>query len=189
MVYTVDENIKKLIERLEPLIVDLDDKLNELESEKENFEKVSRFLAYVNGDVNLVGIYADQNLILDTLDKINSTKDEYKASCYLLKNDDAGVKILPQYKKANDFMLSLINYFKMNKIEVSNKIQELDAICKEKSLNKKYYEIFSKENPLVEDVKEFEEFLDKHMTTSDEKIDLLMYTINNNVLNYKGIKS
>ena len=185
----MNEYVKRLMEKLEPLIVDLDDKLIQLRGEKEKLERVSRFLAYVNGDVNLVGIYADQNLILENLDKINSTKNEYKASCYLLKNEDNGIKMLPQYKQANDFMLGLINYFKMNKIELSNIIQELDNICKEKSLDKKYFEIFSKENPMVNEIDEFEQFLDKHALTSDEKINLLIYVVNSNVLNYKGMKS
>jgi hypothetical protein len=86
-------------------------------------------------------------------------------------------------------MVSLINYFKTKKNELTNIIQNLDNTCKEKSLDKKYYELFSKENPLVEDIGEFEQFLDKHVTSSDAKVNLLIYTIDSNILNYKGIKS
>lgn len=185
----MNDYVKKLVESLEPLILDLDDKLIELRMEKEKFENVSRFLAYVNNDVNLIGIYANQNLIQENLDNIGSTKEEYKACCYLLQNEDEGIKSLPQYKDAEQFMLKLINYFKTSKIELSNRIQELESICKEKTLNKKYYEIFSKTNPLVEDIDEFKDFLDKHTIGDDEKINLLVYTINNNVLHYEGINN
>jgi hypothetical protein len=189
MVDTVNESVKKLIRELEPLIVDLDDAMIELRIKQEEFERVSRFLAYVNSDVHMVGIYADQNFILENLDKVNGTKDKYKASCYLLKNEEDGVKALPQYQEANDYMLRLINYFKTNKMELANIIQKLDNKCKEKSLNKKYYELFNRENPLIEDLGEFSEFLNKYVTESDDKIDILTYVINNNLLNYKGIKS
>lgn len=189
MVDTMNEYVKKLTDSLEPLIVDLDDKQMELNQKKEKLESVSRFLAYVNGDVNLVGIYADQELILENLDKLNSNKDEYKASCYLLESSDESVQMLPQYREANLYILELINYFKRNKSELTLEIQELERVCHEKELNKKYYELFIDENPLVSDVKEFEEFLDSHSITDDEKINLLVYTIKSNVLNYQEQKS
>lgn len=185
----MNEYVKRLTDSLEPLIVDLDDKSMELRLKKEKLESVSRFLAYVNGDVNLVGVYADQDLILEHLDKIDSNKEEYKASCYLLRSEDESVKMLPQYREANLYVLGLINYFKMNKGELTTEIQELESVCREKELNKKYYELFSEEKPFVNDVVEFEEFLDKHVISDEEKINLLVYVIKNNVLNYQEQES
>ena len=189
MVDTMMEYVKGLTSRLEPLIIDLDDRLNELNLDRQELESVSRLLAYVNGDVNLVGIYADQNLILENLDKVGSNKEEYKACCYLLRSEDENVKSLPQYEQANLYVLNLINYFKLLKSELTVVIQDLEKVCQEKKLEKKYYEIFSNDNPFVYDVSEFKEFLKKHTMSDDEMINILIYTINSNILNYQGMKN
>jgi len=181
----MNDYVKKLTNDLEPLIYDLDDKLMELELKKERLESVSRFLAYVDGDVNMVGIYADQDLILDSLDKINSNKDEYRASCYLLRSEDESIKTLPQYRDANLYILGLINYFKMSKGELSSEIQELERTCREKEIDKKYYELLNERTPFIENVTEFVDFIDKHTTVDEEKINLLKYAITSNLMNYE----
>ena len=185
MVDTMNEYVKKLTNDLEPLIYDLDDKLMELELKKEKLESVSRMLAYVNGDVNMVGVYADQDLIIDSLEKINSNKDEYRASCYLLRNEDENIKNLPQYREANLYILGLINYFKMFKGELSSEIQELERVCREKEVDKKYYQLLNENTPLIENVTEFADFIEKHLTTDEERINLLKFAINSNLTNYQ----
>ena len=185
----MNNSIKMLTTSLEPLIADLDEKHVELNDKKEYYERVSRFLAYTNGDVNLVGIYADQELIIDNLDRINSDKNKYKACCYLLKSSDDSVKNLPQYKEANEFILSLMNLFKNDKNDLLIEIQNLEKVCREKDIEKKYYDAFINETPHVDDVLEFREFLDKHVLNDEEKINILIYTIDNNIINYNGKRS
>lgn len=185
----INDYVKKMTTSLEPLIADLDEKHEELNSKKDYCERVSRFLAYTNGDVNLVGIYADQELIIDKLNSISSSKENYKASCYLLKSSDDSVKNLPQYKEANDYILGLINSFKNDKNDLLIDIQNLEKICREKEIEKKYYDIFTNEKPFIEDVLEYRDFIDKHVINDEEKINLLIYTINNNVINYKEGRS
>ena len=182
----MNECVERLKDTLEPLIEDLHEKLEELSLKKEKLENVSRFLAYVNGDNNLVGVYADQNLVLDSLDKINSNKEEYKASCYLLRSDDTKVKALPQYQKANEYIANLINYFKTSKTELSSEISSLESVCDEKKIEKKYYDLFLASKPMVEDISEFEQFLKKHVTINEDRINLLIYTINSNLVNYQN---
>ena len=177
--------VKMLTTSLEPLIVDLDERLEELKDKKEKMESVSRFLAYTNGDVNLVGVYADQNLILENLENINSNKEEYKASCYLLRSNDENVKALPQYQAANMYIVGLINYFKVEKTTLASEINELERVCEDKTLEKKYYEIFNNSCPFIENVEEFIAFLDKHTISEDEKVQLLIYAINSNMENYQ----
>ena len=188
MVDTMNDDVRRIEEELEPLIFDLDDKLMELRMKKENLERVSRMLAYVNGDVNMVGIYADQDLIMDNLDKISSNKDEYKASCYLLSSEDDSIRSLPQYRDANLYILSLINYFKMYKSELNSEIQELEEICRNKEMDKKYYELLKEDNPFILDIKEYIEFVNKHTMNDNEKINLLKYAIKSNVANYQEQK-
>lgn len=182
----MNEYVEKLKRSLEPLIEDLHEKVELLSLKKEKLEGVSRFLAYVNGDANLVGVYADQNLILDSLEKIDSDKDEYKASCYLLRSDDVKIKSLPQYQKANEYIGKLINYFKTSKVELTSEITNLESVCNKKKIEKKYYDLFMDNSPLIEDVSEFESFLKDHTTTNEERINLLIYAINSNVINYEN---
>ena len=51
-------------------------------------------------------------------------------------------------------------------------------------MEKKYYNIFSNTNSFVDDVLEFSSFLDNHKLTSDDKINILIYTLKNNYNEY-----
>ena len=181
----MDNSVKKLTEMLKPLIVDLDDQKTNLNDKKQELENVSRLLAYTNDNLDMVSVYADQDLIINNLDKINSDKDEYKASCYLLKSENENVKNLPQYEKACNFIQSIIDYFKECKSRLVTETQDLEKLCREKELDKKYYDAFSDSNPYIEDIKEFEEFMQKHEMDEDDKINILIYAIKNNALRYE----
>jgi hypothetical protein len=181
--------IKKITVQLEPLIADLPENKRILDLKKDMLENVSRFLAYVNGDVHLVGIYADQELISDSFEALNSNKEEYKASCYLLKSEDSNVKNLPQYKNAYDYIMRIINYFKEQKNSLSTEIDELNNVCKKQELEEKYYKILSSEYPLIENDEEFKEFLNNREIDNDDMINTLYYAIENNLMHYEGKRS
>ena len=181
-----DNSIKKLISVLKPLIYDLDDLKKELESEKDELESVSRFLAYTKDKMEMVGIYADQDLIISNLEKINCSKDDYKASCYLLESNDENVQKLPQYKMAYDLVNRIIDYFKIYKADLIVGIQELNDKCQRKTVEKKYHDILTSSNPYVEDINEFRELLDTHDIGIEDKINILVDTIKNNILNYES---
>ena len=177
--------VKRITIELEPLIADFPEKKRILESKKEELENTSRFLAYVNGDVHLVGIYANQDVIADSFDKVNMTKEEYKANCYLLESDDENVKILPQYKNAYEEIVRIIDYFKEQKSMLNIEINELIDICKRKEIEEKYYQLLSSESPYVENVEEFINFINEHHVSEEDKINLLVYIIDNNNERYK----
>ena len=181
--------VKRLTIELEPLIADLPEKSRTLELKKEELENVSRFLAYVNGEVHLVGIYANQEIIFNSFDALHTNKEEYKASCYLLESEDNNVRNLPQYKKACDYIMNIIDYFKECKVRLIEEINELEAVCKEKKLEKKYYNILSSDNPYISDTEEFTKFLSEHEINDTDEIEILMYIISNNVLNYNEKRS
>ena len=181
----MSDSVERLLKLLEPLIVDLDDKIRELESKKEKLEKVSRFVAYINDDVHRVGVYADQDFILGNLEIINSNREEYKAYCYLLKSDDENIKKLPQYEKATQYITNMINCFKTMKVSLTEEVRNLESDCKRKSVEKKYYDLFSKERFYVSEIDEYKEFLDEHEISVDDKIQLLLLTIKKNVEKYQ----
>lgn len=181
--------VLKLVRILEPLVSDLEEKKKNLTERKDELENVSRLLAYTKDNVEMVGIYADQDLILDGVNKIGSDKDKYKASCYLLKSEDAGVKNLPQYQEAHNLIDDVIEFFKLRKAELMVEIQELKDTCDKKELEKKYYDILSSTNPLVDNVDEFKTILNGYDLTDEDKIEILVSVINSNITNYeKGNK-
>lgn len=180
----VDNSVRRLIELLEPLIFDLDEKKRLLVERKNELENVSRMLAYTKNNLDMVGIYADQELILSSLSKVNSNKDEYRASCYLLNGENDDIKKLPQYEKAYNLISDIVEYFKLYKAELIVETGELEKECQEKEIAKKYYNIFSSTNPFVDDIKEFNSFLDKYELEDEIKINILMYTLENNIREY-----
>ena len=181
----VDNSIIKLVGLLEPLIDDLDEQKRYLAERKKELENVSRMLAYTKDNFDMVGIYADQDLILNNLYKINSTKEEYRASCYLLNSENADVRKLPQYEEAYNLISNIIECFKLYKAELIVETQDIEKKCHEKEIEKKYYDVFSSTNPYVDDVKEFNNLLDTHEISNEDKINLLVATINNNVKEYR----
>ncbi len=181
-----DSSIRKFVTVLEPLVLDLEERKKELSLEKEKLENVSRFLAYTKDNYEIVGIYADQELITSYLDKIGYSIEEYKASCYLLKSEDESVKKLPQYDDACGLIGNIINYFSEYKIELTSKIQELNDICARKELEKKYYDILTNNKPYVKDIDEFKDIINGYDLTNDDKINIVVSVIKSNIENYES---
>ncbi len=181
---SMNDYLNNLINLLKPTVCDLDDMLNLLELEKSNLDNVTKLLKWVNDDVSKMGSYEDQNLIITNLKNVNSNETEYKACCYLVNSDDKNICLLPQYLESSNYIERLINYFKKWREDLLLKVAELEITCSDKKMNKKYLEIFEKENPVITDVDEFSEFLEKQELSDDNKISLLVYTIKNNVSFY-----
>lgn len=181
-----DNSIKKLINILEPRVWDLDDQRKYLEKEKEKLETVSRFLAYTKDNIEMVSVYADQELITSNLSKINCSNEEYKASCYLLKSEDDNIKKLPQYVKARELINNIVEYFKFYKSELIVETQDLKKKCEQKEIEKKYYDILSGSNPFINNIEEFRTLIDQYDLEDEDKINLLITIINNNILNYES---
>lgn len=178
------EFINNLISILEPSVLDLDDKIKELNVKQETLCEINKMLDFVGDDIGRVGKYDNQKLILDYLSDVNSNEIEYKASCYLLSSEDDKVKLLPQYLDASNYIEKIVNLFKKRQEELTSDVSALEITCNNKKIDKKYLDIFRKENPLIEDVEEFSDFLTKKELINKDKIDLIVYTINNNVKNY-----
>ena len=183
-----DNSVRDLVSMLEPLVENLEDNKKMLEVQKKELESVSRFIAYTKDNIEMVGIYADQDLIVNSLDGLNIDKDDYKACCYLLKSENSNIKSLPQYVQAHNLISDIIEYFKLHKAELVIEIQELSNTCERQENEKKYYDILSCPNPLIENIKEFVEFLKEHKLSEEKIINILYSTIHDNVVNY-GLKN
>ena len=182
---SMNDIVSKLISLLEPIINDLDDIKYELSAKRKTLDEVNEMIDEVKDDLTKVSKYRNQKLIIDNLGDIKSNEREYKACCYLMDSVENNIKFLPQYIEASNYMERLINYFKNLKERLSFKVSELQTVCMDKEMNKKYYEILSSENPVVNDANEFRNILDKQNLSDDEKISLLVYILKNNVSNYK----
>ena len=167
----MNDIVSKLVGLLEPTISDLDTKKEELTTKSKTLDEVNEMLDMVKDDVTKVSKYKNQELIISNLDDIKSTEKEYKACTYLLDSEEKEIKFLPQYLEASNYIERLINYFKKLEEELTLEVSELKVVCNDKEMNKKYYEILSKDNPIIEDAKEFRELLDKQQLFDSEKID------------------
>lgn len=181
-----DNGVKRLLAMLEPLVLDLDDCKMLLSKRKEELENVSRFLAYTKDNYEMVGIYADQDLIINSFSELGFSNEEYKASCYLLKSEDENVKNLPQYEEAQKLIGSIIEYFVQHKAQLQKDIDDLSIEYQRKKIEKKYYDILSSEKPFVENVDEFKNFIDTHRIKDEDKIEIINYVLINNISNYES---
>ncbi len=177
--------IEKLVSNLEPTIVDLDEKINELNLHSEELLHVSNLLDYINDSEKDVVNYSNQQFILDRLNDFGSDASEYNACCYLINSESENVMNLPQYIKSKEYFRNMINYFKSKKEELELVVHNLEIECDIKKVNKKYYDIFNNDVPFVEDVLEFNEFIDRQELMDEDKIKILSYVIKNNILKYK----
>ena len=182
------DSIRNLVLVLEPLVLDLEENKKILSDNKQELENVSRLIAYTKDNIEMVGIYADQDIITNNLDNLKISVDDYKAACYLLKTENDKVKDLPQYKEAYNLISDIMEYFKLHKAELVVEIQRLTDSCEKKEIEKKYYDILSCPNPLIENIKEFVDFLRDHGIKDEEIVNILYNTIHDNIVNY-GLKN
>lgn len=180
----MDNSVRKFIDLLEPLTFDLDSKKNDLEDRKKELENVSRLLAYTKDNIDMVGIYADQDLIIDNLYRVNSNKETYRAGCYLLHSENENIKQLPQYQEAYNLISDIVECFKLYKAELIVEIQELEEVYHKKELEKKYYNILSDNELFIDNVAEFSTFIDDYGLSDDDKINILLYALKNNYNGY-----
>ncbi len=180
------EFINNLISLLEPTVVDLGDKNKELQDKKKLLSEIDEMLMFVDDDIKKVASFKNQQLIVDNLSGIDSNITEYKACCYLLNSDDKNVQLLPQYIESSNYIANLLDYFKKWQEELKNDVTSLEVVCDEKTINKKYLDVFKKENPVVYDVDEFSNFIEKQELSNKDKIDILVYIINSNLNDYLG---
>lgn len=181
---TMNNSVNLLVGVLEPLISDLDEKKKLLKEKKELLENVSKLLEYTKNNVDMLGSYDDQNIIIDNLEKINTDKDEYQASCYLLKSENNNIRSLPQYKKAYNLICDIVEYFKLYKSELIVETENLEDKCSKKEIEKKYCDILKEETPYIENVDEFKDLLTNQAIPNKDKIEILIYVINKNKLKY-----
>ena len=137
MVHIMNEFVERLIEKLRPTIVDLDDKIRELTVWQKEKKRIEEFLNYLENDISKIKDYSDQELILSNLLRIESNENEYNASCYLLTSGNENVKLLPQYQIAYQYILKIVHFFTKRNEELLIKTDDLKKIYEDKKMNKK----------------------------------------------------
>ena len=79
----------------------------------------------------------------------------------------------------------ILDYFKLHKSELIVDINDIGNECEKKEKEKKYYDILSCPNPLIENIPEYIEFMKNHGLNNEEIIDILYSTIHDNMINYE----
>ena len=183
------ESVSNLVIKLGNSFTNLEEQEKECMTLKEKLEQYEKMLNFINGNAKRLNKYEDQSLILDAIKEIKSTPNEYEAACYLLDSNDDSVMILPQYRNSKTYLDTIINYMKMIRDSINDRVLELDKECSTMQLNKKYYQILNEDSPFVLDIDEFLGLLEREESVLEERNVILSYIIKNNVDNYlKRIK-
>lgn len=177
--------IKRLVDILNEGFIDLEETENEYGKVHSELLEYDKLLDFINCDVKKLNKYEDDRLILTAVGNIDSKKEDYEAACYLIESNDENVLNLPQYRNAKSYLETLINYLKVTRDKISDHASVLEKECNDMKLNKKYYEILNCDKPLVLEVDEFVDLLNKENITDYEKKEILSYIIKSNVDNYR----
>ena len=178
--------IKKFLACLGIIIVDIDSQKEELDKLKKELDSVNDFLDYVSTDVKKIGKYLNQKLIHQNLINISSDVSEYDAMVYLIETDNPSIQKLPQYQNALKYMQNILKYFQNVSSNLSSEYKEVRDKYQYKSLSKKYYDLFQKEDMCVEDYNEFVDFFLTIELSNEERQKILGYVIKKNVDYYRA---
>ena len=179
----MNDSLTKLLTYIEPKILDIQDKREEIISLKYSYQ-ILKELCASKSYLDIINFY-DQKFIIDSIKKssdldINNYK-LYQSSKYLLTNNNLDLQELPQYKNATFYMKKLFSY--LNNLY---KETELEYFSKEKELKKlellnKYYLLFNSDNHYLDNVEDFLAFLELVDIPLEDKYKVLIYMTKYNV--------
>lgn len=188
----MNDSLSKLLNYIEPKILDIQDKREEMLSLKNNYNILKDLIESGEKSYYDVINFYDQDFILKCLDNLgNNSKDMFLSSKYLLKNKDENLLELPQYKSAIIYMEKLFTYFNDLYLKIKLKYDSLEEEIKKLELLNKYYLLFKKNNFLILDIEEFLMFLQFVDISLEDKYKILIliakfdvkeFTLTNDVL-------
>lgn len=178
--------LKKLLFLMKPVINNIDVVKKDLDSKSAIYNHFCEFMAFVGDDVYKVGQYKDQDFVIEYLSRINSDPDEYNGAKYLLSCSDTSVQYLPQYDVAKEYFNKIILYYNVIKEASSFRVYELKNIYDQKSLTKKYYDLLSSDNYLIDDIDEFISVVGEFNFTRTEIRNIYASVIKSNVKYYRS---
>ena len=149
----MNDSLTKLLTYIEPKILDIQDKREEMLSLKNNYNILKDLIDSGEKSYYDVINFYDQDFIIECLDKLgNNSKDMFLSSKYLLKNRNENLLELPQYKSAVIYMEKLFTYFNDLYLKTKLKYDVLEEELKKLELLNKYYLLFKKNNFLILDI-------------------------------------
>ena len=178
--------IKIFFACLEPIIIDLDIRRDELTKIKKELDDVESFLEYVESDIKKIGLYDNQNLIHQNLQSVDSDVSEYNAMVYLINSENPNIQKIPQYQISVKYMNKILDKFKTSFENMVKLHSDLSKEYKYKMLAKKYFDLFHEEEIFVIDNDEFINLFETLDLTNDDKKNILSYVIKSNVQYYQS---
>ncbi len=178
----MNDSLTKLLTYIEPKILDIQDKREEMLSLKNNYNILKDLIESGEKSYYDVINFYDQDFILECLDKLgNNSKDMFLSSKYLLNNRNENLLELPQYKSAVVYMEKLFTYFNDLYLKTRIKYDVLEEELKKLELLNKYYLLLKKNNFLILDIEEFLIFLQFVDISLEDKYKILIMIAKFNV--------
>ena len=110
----MNDSLTKLLEYLEPKIIDVHENRAELKSLSYVYRTIEEIIDLGEKSCLEILDYYDQDFIIKAIKisghDIDNRIEKYKTTRYLLKNQDSAMKEMPQYKESIFYMESLFSY-------------------------------------------------------------------------------
>ena len=185
----MNDSLTKLLAYIEPIILNIQDNRMEVKALKSVYESIKELIELGQNSYLDILEYYDQDFIIKTIKIKNSNVfnnwiSKYETSKYLLKNQNANLKELPQYQEAIQFMETLYTYLCNLYQEISLEYETKSANLEQQELFNKYYILFHKNNIFITDILEFLTFLNLTKISLEEKLDILIFINKCNIKNY-----
>lgn len=182
----MDSSLTKLLNYVEPQIINIQDERHEEKSLKRVYESLKEIVDTQEKTYLNILEYYDQDFIMRTI-KISSDLNminNYKSSVYLLTNNNPEIKGLPQYKDSLLYMNNLFSYLESFYKKVTVEYEDKKANLEKLELFNKYYILLKKDNIFIDNALEFVNFLNLCDISNIVKLDILVLVNKCNIKNY-----
>lgn len=184
----IDNSLAKLLDNIEPKILNIEENRIELKSLKSVQKTMDELIDNAKESYHEILNFYDQDFIKRAIMINHSNYDEiiqkYDSSKYLLNIVNPNLKELPQYQEALSFMDYLYKYLYGLKESI-----DVDFECKREKLEvqellNKYYVILKKDNFFIKDIDDFLTFIELNNLNNQDRINIYKLVFNSNVKQY-----
>ena len=176
-------DISVFLNCIEPNIKDIYRVKAYLDKTTLEYDEIEDLINYLNGDSIRIIYYEKQDIINNYLQMMSIDEKDYDAIKYLISNEK--VKELPQWLKAKQTLDSFLDFLIDRKNNIQERIDILSYAYMEKYIAKKYYDMFSKNDIMINDSDMFMNLLNRLNLQEKVKINIIKESIEQSIRNYK----
>ena len=175
-------DISVFLNCIEPNIKDIYRVKAYLDKTTLEYDEIEDLINYLEGNSIRIINYENQDIINNYLQMISIDEKDYEAIKYLVSNDK--VKELPQWLKAKQTLDSFLDFLVDRKHNIQERVDILSYAYMEKYIAKRYYDMFSKNDIMINDSEMFMNLLNRLDLPDNVKINVIKESIEQSIKNY-----